>query len=182
MKHTLLHARIVTDRAQHLHLPAQHRVSPNTCTTAQHTYIYNLLRVYMLVGERPRLQHWLSPFWYSLCGVCPLRQMISFCCRLDMLERLCITWHGWVSAAVYLPVSTARSAPLLHLSVAKLDRLHASVQIAGKSADSHNMIADSFHTGQMLLIFDHGTTVVHNSLTCCCKAFLAVQHYHETNP
>ena len=69
-----------------------------------------------------------------------------------MLERLCITWHGWVSAAVYLPIPTAGSAPLLHLSVAKLDRLHASVQIAGKSADSHNVISDFVHSGQRLLI------------------------------
>lgn len=60
-----------------------------------------------------------------------------------MLERLCITWHGWVSAAVYLPIATAHSASLLQLSITKLDRLHASTQIAGKSAEPHKAIAES---------------------------------------
>ena len=62
-----------------------------------------------------------------------------------MLERLCITWHGQVSAAVYLPIPTAHSAPLLQLSISKLDRLHASTQIAGKSAEPHKVAVDLNH-------------------------------------
>ena len=51
-----------------------------------------------------------------------------------MLDRLCTTWHGWVSAAVYFPSYTYGSTALLHLAVAKLDRLHSSLDQAGKVA------------------------------------------------
>lgn len=75
-----------------------------------------------------------------------------------MLERLCTTWHGWVSAAVYLPAYAAGSATLLHLSVATLDRLHSSVQIAGKSAAAtrHCVI---FATGDVHALVPAGLTV-----------------------
>ena len=91
-----------------------------------------------------------------------LLSITTLLCRLSMLERLCITWHGWVSAAVYLPVPTARSAPLLHLSVAKLDRLYASVQIAGKSADhiTHCWFCQQLPEGSYPK--HHGTTTVHS--------------------
>ena len=36
-----------------------------------------------------------------------------------------MTWHGWVSAAVYLPSDPQGYTTHLHVAVAKLDRLHA---------------------------------------------------------
>ena len=49
-------------------------------------------------------------------------------CRLGMLERLCTTWHGWVSAAVYLPASPSGYTTHLHVAVAQLDQLHADFE------------------------------------------------------
>lgn len=59
--------------------------------------------------------------------------------RLDMLERLCVTWHGWVSAAVYLPLPTARSAQLLNQTVVKLSGFHASIQLTGESGHTSKL-------------------------------------------
>lgn len=49
-------------------------------------------------------------------------------CRLDMLERLCTTWHGWVSAAVYLPLDPYGYTTDLHVALAKLDNLHFDLE------------------------------------------------------
>ena len=51
--------------------------------------------------------------------------------RFDMLDRLCLTWQGWVSAAVYLPLDHNSHAHL-HNTVAKLDALHAALEKSGK--------------------------------------------------
>ena len=49
-------------------------------------------------------------------------------CRLDMLGRLCTTWHGWVSAAVYLPLDPQSYSTHVHAAVARLDQLHADLE------------------------------------------------------
>ncbi len=49
-------------------------------------------------------------------------------CRLDMLTRLCTTWHGWVSAAVYLPLDPQSYSTHVHTTVAHLDQLHADLE------------------------------------------------------
>ncbi|DBA65541.1 TPA: hypothetical protein ACH3X2_003151 [Trebouxia sp. C0005] len=48
--------------------------------------------------------------------------------RLDMLVRLCTTWHGWVSAAVYLPLDPQSYGAHLHAAVTQLDQLHADLE------------------------------------------------------
>ncbi|DBB15299.1 hypothetical protein WJX82_003966 [Trebouxia sp. C0006] len=48
--------------------------------------------------------------------------------RLDMLGRLCTTWHGWVSAAVYLPLDPQSYSTHVHAAVARLDQLHADLE------------------------------------------------------
>ncbi len=45
-----------------------------------------------------------------------------------MLARLCTTWHGWVSAAVYLPLDPQSYSTHLHTAVAQLDQLHADLE------------------------------------------------------
>ena len=58
-------------------------------------------------------------------------------CRLDMLGRLCTTWHGWVSAAVYLPLDPQSYSTHVHTAVARLDRLHADLE-PGQPNNSNN--------------------------------------------
>ncbi len=45
-----------------------------------------------------------------------------------MLARLCTTWHGWVSAAVYLPLDPQSYSTHLHTAVAQLEQLHADLE------------------------------------------------------
>lgn len=45
-----------------------------------------------------------------------------------MLVRLCTTWHGWVSAAVYLPLDPQSYSAHLHAAVTQLDQLHADLE------------------------------------------------------
>ena len=44
-----------------------------------------------------------------------------------MLARLCTTWHGWVSAAVYLPLDPQGYSTHVHAAVSQLDQLHADL-------------------------------------------------------
>ncbi len=54
--------------------------------------------------------------------------IIMVMCRRDMLARLCTTWHGWVSAAVYLPLDPQSYSTHLHTAVAQLEQLHADLE------------------------------------------------------
>lgn len=52
-----------------------------------------------------------------------------------MLERLCLTWKGWVSAAVYLPLESPDYAQL-QTTVVLLDAFHTMLEQSGKPAVS----------------------------------------------
>lgn len=51
-----------------------------------------------------------------------------------MLDRLCSTWQGWVSAAVYVQLDH-NSYASLHYAVAKLDSFHAQLEQSSKLGD-----------------------------------------------
>ena len=69
-------------------------------------------------------------------------QLVSYMLhRLDMLERLCLTWHGWVSAAVYLQAHPSEAASQLHSAVWRLDQLHLELEHNGLYKEDSSDIA-----------------------------------------
>ncbi len=57
-------------------------------------------------------------------------------CRIGNLMRMCHTWHGAISAAVYLPLSPQSGAATAHAAMEHLDRWHSDNEKLGKSPGS----------------------------------------------
>ena len=94
-----------------------------------------------------------------------------------MLERLCLTWHGWVSAAVYLHAHPREASSQLHAAVWRLDQLHLELEQTG--TQKHDNACDS---AQLIIMPSVMTTgyvfsywVALNSLDTVYKAHMQSQ-------
>eukprot|EP00891_Asterochloris_glomerata_P007152 jgi/Astpho2/7152/Aster-x1419 len=85
--------------------------------------------------------------WQSKGRSCHKEITIVTQCSLDRignLMRMCHTWHGAISAAVYLPLSPQSGAATAHAAMEHLDRWHSDNEKLGKSPGSCSLSLTGF--------------------------------------